>query len=76
MSKKKHKEKEPDFQIGDFLSSFNRAFGRKSIFSRQVTQTKIEFLKAIRSLVDDKIENLEKKRSGKTGKKMEKIKIE
>jgi hypothetical protein len=41
-----------------------------------MTQSKLEFMKGIRSLLDARIDNLEKTRSGKAGKKMTKIKVE
>jgi hypothetical protein len=41
-----------------------------------MTQSRIEFLKGIRSLVEERIDNLEKKRSTKGKKKMTKIKVE
>jgi hypothetical protein len=41
-----------------------------------MTQSRIEFLKGVKSLLDDRIERLEKKNSKKTGAKMTKVKVE
>jgi hypothetical protein len=41
-----------------------------------MTRSKIEFLKGVKSLLDDRIEYLEKKDSKKTGAKMTKVKVE
>jgi hypothetical protein len=41
-----------------------------------MTQSKLEFMKGVRSVLDAHIENLEKKRSGNPAKKMTKIKVE
>ena len=49
--------------------------GKKSKFFEHMTQSRVEFLKAVRSLVDERIEGLEKK-AAKGKKKMTKIKVE
>ncbi len=41
-----------------------------------MTRSKIEFLKGVKSLLDDRIEDLEKKDSKKAGTKMTKVKVE
>ncbi len=41
-----------------------------------MTQSRIEILKGIRSLVDERIEQLDKKKSAKTKKKATKIKVD
>jgi hypothetical protein len=41
-----------------------------------MTQSRIEFLKGIRCLVDERIENLEKQHSARSQKKRTKIKVE
>lgn len=41
-----------------------------------MSQSKLEFMKGIRSLLDARIDSLEKKRSGNPAQKMTKIKVE
>lgn len=71
---KKHDEK---FfcPVGEFFMNVEKSFGEKSLFVKHISRSKIEFLKAVRSLVDERIESLEKRSSDKA-KKMTKIKVE
>ena len=62
--------------VGRFFMDLERAVGKTSKFTKHLNRSQIEFLKAIRSLVDEKIETLEKKDSPKAGKKMTKIKVQ
>ena len=62
--------------VGRFFMDLDKAFGKKSEFSKHLNQSRVEFLKAIRSLVDEGIENLEKQFAGKGKKRMTKIKVE
>ena len=62
--------------VGRFFSDLERISGEKSKFFDHLNQSRVEFLKAIRSLVDERIETLEKKSKKKTGKKGTKIKVE
>lgn len=74
MAKKKHEEEEMVLcPVGRFFSDLERISGQKSEFFKHLNQSCVEFLKAIRSLVDERIEGLEKKGAGK---KMAKIKVE
>jgi hypothetical protein len=41
-----------------------------------MTRSRVEFLKGIRSLLDERIDHYEKKGTKKAGKKMTKIKVE
>lgn len=75
MSKEKA-EKELSWSVGRILSNLEQALDRKSEFMGHLTRSRIEFLKAIRSLVDEKIERLEKTRPATGKKKMTKIKVE
>jgi len=54
--------------IGRFFLDLEKASGNKSLVLKHLSRSKLEFLKAIKYLVDDKIEDLEKKGSAK-GKK-------
>jgi hypothetical protein len=62
--------------VGSFLRDIEKTFGKKSKFVDHMTQSRIEFLKGIRSLVDERIEDLDKKKSGKRKKKPTKIKVD
>jgi hypothetical protein len=62
--------------VGRFFSDLEKASGKKSRFFEHLTQSRVEFLKAVRSLVDEKIEDLEKKGASKGKKRVTKIKVE
>jgi len=55
---------------------FRSSAGRKSKFFQHLTRSRVELLKAVKSLLDDKIEYLEKKEFFQDKKKMTKIKLE
>jgi len=61
--------------VGRFFSDLERVSGKKSNFFKHLTRSRVEFLKAIRSLIDEKIDDIEKKDSPGSGKKMTKIKV-
>ena len=48
--------------VGRFFSDIDRMLGKDSEFKAHLTRSRIEFLKAIRSLVDQGIAHLEKKK--------------
>ena len=75
MAKEKHKEEKYHCPVGRFFEDLEGLQGGKSEFFDHLNQSRLEFLKAIRSLVDEKIENIEKK-SAKKSKKATKIKVE
>jgi len=62
--------------VGNFFEDLEKAFGKKSPFFEHMIQSKLEFMKGIRSLLDARIDHLEKMQSGRSGKKMNKIKVE
>ncbi|MGB5750077.1 MAG: hypothetical protein WBM69_24085 [Desulfobacterales bacterium] len=76
MAEKKSEQETTGCPVGSFFEDLEKAFGKKSPFFEHMTKSKLEFMKGIRSLLDERIENLEKKRSGNSGKKMTKIKVE
>jgi hypothetical protein len=76
MVKKKSEQESRGCPVGGFFEDLEQAFGKKSQFFEHMTQSKLEFMKGIRSLLDARIDNLEKTRSGKAGRKMTKIKVE
>lgn len=76
MRKEMDKEEVVLCPVGRFFSDLERISGEKSKFFEHLNQSRVEFLKAIRSLVDERIENLEKKGRKKPVKKKTKIKVE
>ena len=76
MDKEKNEKETQLCPVGKFFSDFEKAFGKKSKFYGHITRSRVEFFKAIRSLVDAKIEVLEKKASAGNKKEMTRIKVE
>ena len=76
MAKKKRTDYGFECPVGRLFTDLDKAFGKKSEFSKHMTQSRIEFLKGIRSLVDERIGKLEKMRAKKGKKKMTKIKVQ
>jgi hypothetical protein len=76
MVEKKGKEERISCSVGTFLTDLEKTFGKKSSFYKHMTRSKIEFLKGVKSLLDDRIETLEKRGSKKTGAKMTKVEVE
>ncbi len=62
--------------MGSFFADVEKIFGKKSKFFEHLGKSQAEFLKAVRSLIDEKIEGLEKKGAAKPGRKRTKIKVE
>lgn len=62
---KRADEKEPLLcPVGRFFAELEKKGGGKSAFYEHLNKSRIEFLKAIRSLVDDRIERMEKEGEG------------
>ena len=76
MAEKKSKDDRITCPVSAFITDLEKTFGRKSPFYKHMTQSRIEFLKGVMSLLDDRIERLEKKNSKNTGAKMTKVKVE
>ena len=76
MAEKKRKEDSITCPVSTFITDLEKTFGRKSPFYKHMTRSRIEFLKGVKSLLDDQIGRLEKKASKKTGAKMTKVKVE
>jgi hypothetical protein len=75
MAKEKHKEEMMVCPVGKFFWDMQKGSRRKSKFFDHMNQSRIEFLKGIRSLVDERIADIEKK--GAAGaKRSTKIKVE
>lgn len=75
MAKEKHKEEMMYCPVARFFSDLEKVSGRKSAFFEHLNSSRIEFLKAIRSLFDERIDSLEKM-GAKRSKKMSKIEVE
>ena len=76
MAAKKKKEQMVDCPVGKFFMDLEEVMGKKSKFFEHMTRSRVEFLKGLRSLLDERIDHYEKKESKKSGKKMTKIKVE
>ena len=62
--------------VGEFFQELEKLSGKKPEFMNHLRQSRLEFLKAVKCLVDARIENLEKKTDPTSRKKAVKIKIE
>ena len=76
MAEKKSEQQTTGCPVGTFFEDLEKTFGKKSPFFEHMTQSRLEFMKGVRSLLDARIENLEKKRSGNPAQKMTTIKVE
>ncbi len=63
MPSKTTREEMCNCPLGTFFRDVERTFGKKSNFLDHITQSRIEILKAIRSLVDERIEGLGEKKA-------------
>ena len=75
MAKEKHKEEMMYCPVARFFSNLGKVSERKSTFFEHLNSSRIEFLKAVRSLFDERIDSLERM-GAKRGKKMPKIEVE
>ena len=62
--------------VGIFIKDVEKTFGKKSNFFDHITRSRIEVLKAIRSLVDERIESLGGKKARTDRKKMTNIEVD
>ncbi len=76
MVEKKGKEEKIICPVGTFFTDLEKTFGRKSPLYKHMNRSKLEFLKGVKLLLDERIERLEKKDSKKTSAKMTKVKVE
>ena len=82
MEKKKSKEEndistEEAFRsLGRFFSWLEGKISPGSVFREHMAKSRIECLKGIRSLIDKRIDDLEKRQSKKADKKATRIKVE
>jgi hypothetical protein len=75
MAKEKTNQEIMSCPVARIFSEMEKVYGSKTNFFNHLHQAHLEFLKAIRALVDDRIDDLEKK-SIKEKKKTTKIKVE
>ena len=61
--------------VGKFFLDLKKGSRKKSKFFEHLDLSRIEFLKAMRSLIDDRIEDLEEKKSSRQEKKATKIEV-
>ena len=76
MAAKKTEQQMATCPVGKFFKDLEEAFGKKSDFGKHVTNTRLEFLKAMRSLLDERIDTLEKKGNPGAKKRMTKINVQ
>ena len=76
MAEKKDKDQAVECPVGRFFMDLEDCMGKESKFFKHMTRSKVEFLKGIRSLLDERIDRYEKKDAKKAGKKMTKIKVD
>lgn len=72
---KKKEEEMVVCPVGKFFMDLKKLSRPKSKFFEHMDLSRIEFLKAIRSLVDERIEGLEEKKRSKQEKKATKIEV-
>lgn len=74
----KAKYEEPGFTcpVRKFFKDLRAGSGERSQFQEHMNRCGLEFLKGIRSLVDESIERLEKGPRGSRGRKATRIKVE
>ncbi len=75
MAAKKSEQQMAICPVGKFFMDLENVFGRQTDFFKHMKQSRLEFLKAMRSLLDERIDSLEKKEAPKKKKRMTKIKV-
>jgi hypothetical protein len=74
---KKTKDSTVYCPVARVCKELENAFGKESRFLEHLRRSRIEFLKGVKALVEDRIEDLEKRAGkGNRKKKMEKIEVE
>lgn len=62
--------------MGRFFQDLEDCLGRESKFYEHLNRSRIEFLTAVKTLIEDRIETLEKKTGRRGKKKVDKIKVD
>ena len=76
MGKKHHDDEMVVCPVGRFFMDLEKTSAKKSKFFVHLDRSRVEFLMAIRSLIDDKIDHLETKEASRSGKKLNTIRVE
>ena len=76
MAAKKGEQQTAICPVGKFFIDLESVFGKQSEFFKHMSQSRIEFLKAMRSLLDERINTLEKRANPAAKKRMTKIKVQ
>jgi len=76
MGKKRHDEEIAVCPVGRFFMDLEKASARKSEFFVHLDRSRVEFLKALRSLLDESIERMEKREPSRREKKATRIEVE
>ena len=76
MAKKRDEEERAFCPVGKFFSDLEESLGKESKFFEHLNRSRVEFLKALRALVEEGIGGLEKKQPHTGKKKVTKIKVE
>jgi len=78
MSEQNHKHRDDVVlcPVGRFFSDIEKASGKRFEFFEHMKKSRIEFLKGIRSLVDDRIAQIEKKEKAGHKKKATRVTVE
>ena len=76
MAKAKNEEPRYTCPVGKFFKDLQCGSRERSPFHEHMSLCGVEFLKAVRSVVDESIERLEKGPRGRQGRKSTRIKVE
>ncbi len=76
MTKEESAKEKISCPIGKCISAFGKQIGTNSQFHTHMQQSRIEFLKAIRSMIDKRIDIIHQKKNCANKKKATKIEVE
>ncbi len=76
MTKKESTKEKISCPIGKFISAFGKQIGINSEFHTHMKQSRIEFLKAIRTMIDKRIDIIHQEKNCADKKKVTKIEME
>ena len=76
MNRQNNEEESFSCPVGSFFMDMEKMFGRKTKFFEHMGKSRVEFLKAVRSLIDERIERMEKKSASGAKRKTTRVKVE
>ena len=76
MAKEKDRDERLSCPVGRFFLDLEKVSGNRSKVFKHLSRSKLEFLKAMKYLIDDGIANLEKREKTRRKKKATKITVE